>query len=161
MKTHAFNDREGLKIAAEMERRGEVFYRKAARLSDSPETVRVLERLAADEALHRAEFERLAAKTAASDVDYDEETSAYLSAIAADVVFPEGLMALRRAGFNSPEDVLLEAIQSEKDAILFYTELAAHAAGAGAKATFEEIIRQERSHMRLLQKRLSAVLAEG
>lgn len=161
MQIHAFNDIEGLKIAVEMERRGEVFYRKAARLSDHPGTVAMLYQLAADEAVHRNEFEKLIAKTTVFSEMYDEETNAYLSAVAADVVFPEGLMALRHTGFSSPEGVLLEAIQSEKDSILFYSELAAHAYGQEAKGMFEEIVRQERRHMRLLQKRLAETASEG
>ena len=47
MLTHAFNDREGLRIAVEMERRGEEFYRRSARISRNPQTVKVLEQLAA------------------------------------------------------------------------------------------------------------------
>ena len=154
MQIHSFNDMEGLKIAVEIERRGELFYRKAAKLSDNAETVSILEQLASDEAVHMREFQKLVEKASVSDEMYDEETSAYLSAIAADVVFPEGLMALRRAGFSSPEGALLEAIQSEKDSILFYTELEGHAYDGEAKHMFREIIMQERRHLRILQHRL-------
>jgi rubrerythrin len=161
MQIHSFNDTEGLKIAVEMEKRGEAFYRKAAKLSNNEKTVRILEQLASDEAVHKREFEKLIENASVSDEMYDEETSAYLSAIAADVVFPEGLMALRRVGFSSPEGALREAIQSEKDSILFYTELSAHAYDCEAKRMFQEIIMQERRHLRLLQGRLEELAAEG
>ena len=36
---HVFSDVEGLRIAVEMERRGEDFYRRAARVSRADETV--------------------------------------------------------------------------------------------------------------------------
>ena len=106
-----FNDLEGLRIAVEMERRGEDFYRRAARVSRSEETVSLLNRLAADEIVHARECERLreaalAVREDAAEEAYDEETTAYLNAVAADIVFPDGLMALRRVGFESPQAVL-------------------------------------------------------
>ena len=114
---YVFSDREGIRIAIEMEARGEAFYRRAARVSRSEQTVDLLNALAKDEMNHRAEFERLYQSESAhlSDAEYDEETNAYLSAVAADVVFPGGLMALREEGFESPEAVLKYAIDSEKD----------------------------------------------
>ena len=157
MRIHSFSDAEGVKIAIEMEKRGEAFYRRAARISRNPETVRMLEQLAAEERVHGAEFEKLAACAGIGQEVYDAETNAYLSAIAGDIVFPEGLMALRGTGFDSPAGALLEAIRSEKDSILFYTELARMTLGDGAKAVFEEIVRQEKGHMRLLQTRLATI----
>ena len=162
VRLHAFNDLEGVRIAAEMESRGEQFYRRAARVSKSPETIALLDSLADDEVLHRQEFVRLYQDACAHYqregipcVDYDEETNAYLSAIAADVVFPEGLMTLRRQGFESPEAILAAAIDSEKDSILFYTELAARTGDGHARDLFLEIVRQERGHLSRLQKRLA------
>lgn len=45
----AFTDLEGLRIAVEMEKRGEDFYRRSAKVSKSKETVSLLGRLADDE----------------------------------------------------------------------------------------------------------------
>ena len=53
---HDFNDLEGLRIAIEMEKRGEALYRKAARVSKKREVVDMLAALAADEVAHAAEF---------------------------------------------------------------------------------------------------------
>ena len=160
MRIHAFNDLEGVRIAAEMESRGEQFYRRAARVSKSPETVALLNDLANDEVNHLQEFRRLYEEACAyyqreglPCVDYDEETNAYLSAIAADIVFPDGLMTLRREGFESPEAILAAAIDSEKDSILFYTELADKTGDDHARSLFLEIVRQERGHLHRLQKR--------
>ena len=55
----AFTDLEGLRIAVEMEKRGEDFYRRSAKVSKSKETVSLLGRLADDEVVHAREFERL------------------------------------------------------------------------------------------------------
>lgn len=162
---HVFSDIEGLRIAVEMERRGEDFYRRAARVSRVQETVAMLNMLADDERLHGREFQRLhdlavARKDEAGEAAYDDETNAYLSAIAAEVVFPGGLMALRQAGFENPRAVLTTAIASEKDSILFYTELAARAKNAEAAAVFEEITRQERGHLARLLNKLAALDAD-
>ena len=156
---HIFSDLEGIRIAIEMEKRGEAFYRRAARVSRSDEAIAMLNALAADEMNHRAEFERLYRNEsgALSAIAYDEETNAYLSAIAAEFIFPEGLMALRGVGFEKPEAVLQNAIQSEKDSVLFYTELTVHATDAHARDVFSEIIRQERGHLYRLQQRLEAI----
>ena len=156
---HVFSDLEGIRIAIEMERRGEAFYRRAARVSRSEATIAMLNVLAADEMNHRAEFERLYRNESGmlSDAAYDDETNAYLGAIAAEFIFPEGLMALRNTGFDNPEAVLQHAIQSEKDSILFYTELTAHTADAHARDVFSEIIRQERGHLYRLQRQLETI----
>lgn len=158
---HVFSDVEGLRIAVEMERRGEDFYRRAARVSRVDETVALLNSLAEDERLHGREFQRLhdlaAGRKDGREEVYDDETNAYLSAIAAEIVFPGGLMALRQAGFEDPRAVLITAIASEKDSILFYTELALRARDAEARAAFEEITRQERGHLARLLSKLAAL----
>ena len=156
---HIFSDLEGIHIAAEMEKRGESFYRHAARVSRSGETVRFLNQLADDEQKHRAEFERLFANESGklSEEAYDDETNAYLTAVAADVVFPSGLMALRDEGFENPAAVLRHAIASEKDSIMFYGELQAHTNDAHARGVFAEISRQEHGHLTRLLRQLEQI----
>ena len=157
---HVFSDLEGIRIAAEMERRGESFYRRAAKVSKSEQTVSMLLSLARDEQMHRAEFERLyieEEKNGMSKKAYDDETNAYLTAIAAEVVFPKGLVALMDSGFEDPVAVLRYAIASEKDSIMFYTELMVHASDDHARDVFCEITRQERAHLYRLQRQLSQI----
>lgn len=153
-----FSDLEGLRIAVEMERRGEDFYRRAAKVSRSEEMVSLLNSLANDEIRHGQEFQKLAEAALPEACEaYDDETSAVLTAIAADIAFPGGLMALRRTGFDDPVAVLAGAIQSEKDSILFYTELAGCARSERHRAIFVEIARQERGHLARLLGRLNAL----
>lgn len=144
-----FDDQQAVSIAIEMERRGEEFYRKTARVSKNPEAVALLETLAGDERCHMADFQRLSERLCGDGgCSYDEETGAYLTAIAADIVFPGGLMELiPDGGLHSPEAVLLYAIRSEKDSILFYTELSEHALDESARGVFTEILRAERGHL--------------
>ena len=157
---HVFSDLEGIRIAIEMERRGESFYRRAAKVSKSEDTVQMLLSLAADEMHHKAEFERLykaESEAGMSDKAYDDETNAYLTAIAAEVVFPKGLMVLREVGFENAEAVLQHAIASEKDSILFYGELSDRTPDEHAKKVFAEIMRQEKGHMFRLQRNLELI----
>ena len=147
---HDFNDLEGLRIAVEMEKRGEALYRKVSKL---PEVKAMLEALARDEVAHAAEFEALQKEACArrdACVSYGEEASAYLSAVAADIVFPGGLMALRAEGFDDMRAVLDYAVSSEKDSILFYLELARLSRDPAAREVFLQIAEQERGHMRRL-----------
>ena len=158
---HIFSDLEGIRIAIEMERRGESFYRRAAKVSKCEDTVNLLLSLARDEEYHRAEFERLynvESEGGLTDKPYDDESNAYLTAIAADVVFPKGLMALKDEGFENPEAVLKYAIASEKDSILFYSEMQMRTPDEHAKQVFAEIGRQERAHMFRLQRQLDQIV---
>lgn len=160
---HVFSDLEGIRIAIEMERRGESFYRRAAKVSKNPEAVALLVSLADDEMRHQAEFERLyraEAEAGMSDKAYDDETNAYLTAIAAEVVFPRGLMGLKEVGFEDPAAVLNHAIASEKDSILFYSEMQDRTGDEHARQVFSEIIRQERGHMFRLQRQLTLITQE-
>lgn len=158
MQIHLFSDLEGIRIAAEIERRGGDFYRRAARISRADEARSVLSALASDEETHLREFQRLYEREAANaqSVAYDPETSAYLSAIAADIVFSDGLIGLSKSdGLESPRAILEHSIQSEKDSILFYVEMTEATRDEHTKTVFKDIIRQEKMHLARLQRMLS------
>jgi rubrerythrin len=162
MLSHPFNDLEGLRIAIEMERRGVEFYRRAARLTKTADIADMLEELAADEEGHQRDFTELLARQCdgrqnEAAVCYSSETSAYLSAIAADVVFPGGLMEVgRRGGFDSLPAILTTAIDSEKNSILFYTELRDLTSDPRSREAFSEIIAEEKVHLAKLQSQMVA-----
>ena len=150
-----FSDLEAVKIAIEMERRGESFYLSCAKITKNDEAAAVYKRLAADERAHAQEFIRLS--ESASNEEYSPEARAYLSAIAADIVFPGGLMKLAAEGFDTPEGAVREAMRSEKDSIMFYTELKKHTRDEAARLTLDDIIKQEQSHLLVLSRRLEKI----
>ena len=155
MQTCPFGDLEGLRIAAEMEKRGGEFYRLATRVSRSQEAKELLTSLAADEAVHLREFQRLYEKAEAEKrAPYAPERAAFLSAMAAEIAFPEGVVGAADK-LGSPEAILEHAIQSEQDSIRFYTELTKTTGCEPMASVFEDIIRQETGHLRRLQKMLS------
>lgn len=145
------SDLEGLRIASEMEKRGVEMYRHASRISKKREAIDLLKRLEEDETRHQANFTEQYEKGLrenAHDAPYSEEDSAYLAALAAEVVFPGGLIGLARgAGVDDPVQILHSAIASEKDSILFYDEMAYRTRSEDARRVFQEIARQERQHM--------------
>lgn len=167
MRNLRFSDLEGIRVAAEIERRGGEFYRYVSKISKNPQARELLLLLAADEKAHEREFERLADALLNSSADarqqrfYDEETSAYLSAVAAEVVFSGGLMSLAPdKGFENPRAILIHAIQSEKDSILFYSEMSAQVQGEQTRAVFSEIVCQEKHHLNRLQNMLNELGAD-
>lgn len=156
MQSCAFNDLEGIRIAAEMEKRGGDFYKLAARVSRSQETKEILTALAEDEAVHLSEFQKLHERALAQeDVQpYAPERAAYLTALAADIAFPKGVVGVAQH-LENPRAILEHAIQSEEDSIRFYSELAQDVACSQAAGVFNDIIRQEKGHLNRLQKMLS------
>lgn len=156
--THVFNDLEGLRIAVEMEKRGAELYKHALRVCGAEPAQALLRQLEADERSHQAEFFRLYQQQLdrhQTGPDYSLEQSAYLSAMAADVVFSGGLMEMGRAsGFDSPAAILRYAIQGEKDSLLFYGALMEQNTDPQARTVFGEIIRQERGHLAALTEML-------
>lgn len=160
MQNLRFSDLEGLRIAAEMERRGGEFYRHASRIAKKSDAKQLLTKLADEERIHELEFGKLDAQLRRDRGEedeqyYDEEVSAYLSAVAAEVVFSGGLIGLAKDhGIESPEAILKNAIQSEKDSILFYSEMILQARSDEARRVFREIVRQEKFHLNQLQKML-------
>ena len=163
---HVFNDLEGLRVAAEIERRGLEFYTRAMKLTADPDAKAMLRHLAEEEHEHMMAFDALYQQAAeriessGGSADYDMESNAFLSALAADVVFPGGLTAFARGyGFDDPFALIIQAIQSEKDSILYYWECMMITKNTAARDTFHSIIAQERNHLMDLQGEMVKMLA--
>lgn len=159
MQTHDFNDLEGIRIAVEMERRGRDFYDAAARVAGNASMQELLRTLRTEEEIHMGQFRRLyereRARMTKAPAPYSAETSAYLTAVAADVVFSEGLVAVGvKGGFQDPEVMLQEAMASEQQSIDFYRTLAGVTQDAHAAGIFREIIEQEQRHLERLNLQL-------
>lgn len=152
MQSYRFSDEEALKIAMQIERKGAQFYKMAQGVCDDQNMVKLLKMLEDQELDHAAVFEKyldeIDAKKDLEDIPYREEANAFLSAIAAEVVFPGGVMAsMMNRNLDSVQDVLMHAIQSEKDSILFYQELILNTHMKGYIPTLERIIQEEKSHL--------------
>lgn len=156
-----FDDLEGIRIAVEMERRGRDFYEMAARLTKNQQMNELLLKLKAEEVVHMQQFGRLydrEQKRAEQIKPYSRETSAYLTALAADIVFSDGLVAVGvKGGFDDPVVMLTEAVESEQESIDFYSTLAKETEDDHTRDIFREIIAQEKTHQERLRAQLKRI----
>ena len=103
------------------------------------------------------------AKTAGAAVDMKkiEESAAFLSALASEVVFPGGVMAsMMNRKIDTIPDLLLYAISTEKDSILFYMELVQNTKVPENIPVFQQIIQEEKRHLFDLQRMLEETKGE-
>lgn len=155
----SFNDIEALKISRDIELRGADVYARALRIAKKPEVRSMLDALRKDELEHASLFEHLSEEAlSGSDTyeDYAPEAAMFLSAFAAEIAFPGGLMKLAGDhGLDDPRVVLEEAIQAEKNSILFYTEVIAASHNDKLKKYLGDIVQEERGHLMGLMMQLS------
>ena len=153
---HQFSDREALKIAAQIERKGERFYRMAKGVAKNGPAENLLELLRQQELGHAIRFEKMSEKIESmQDEPYDLEANAFLSAIAAEIVFPGGVLAsLMNKKLETVRDILMHAISSEKDSLLFYYEMLSETEDKECAVILREIIAEEKKHLCDLQELL-------
>ncbi len=150
---HQFSDREALRIAAQIERKGERFYRMAQGVAKGGPCEELLEMLRMQELGHAHKFESMIeALDSVDDKPYDLEANSFLSAIAAEVVFPGGVLAsMMNKRLETVRDILCHAIGSEKDSLLFYMEMLLHTENEATKKVLWDIIAEEKKHLCDLQ----------
>ena len=161
MLIHSFTDAEALRIAVEIEKKGERFYRMAQKVV-SPEAAGLLQKMGDQEKLHAGRFQQMLDSHSSEDekviCTFDDETSAFLSNIASEVVFPDGVLAsLMNHKLENAKDAILMAIGSEKDSILFYMQLMMETQNDESKSVFSSIIAEEKRHLRELNELLETI----
>ena len=145
------NGEEILEMACQIERDGRAFYERSAELQPEGPARRLLEELAAMERDHERIFEALKdshpdfgnAMTGHADIDR------YLDAAVAGRVFPKAPTESLSAE-TSVRDILLTALQREKDTVVFYTALREAVPHDLGRDKLEEIIRQEVGHVAMI-----------
>lgn len=149
-----FSDLEGLRIAVDIETRGQEFYRQASSYAKKVEHKNLFVVLMNEESQHRETFMKIynqvKEQKAAFNDDYlfDFDTSRYLTVLSEGHVFPDANKSAHKiAELNTIGAVLEVAIQAEKDSILFYDELARHAKFEVARNIFELLKKEEQGHV--------------
>jgi rubrerythrin len=156
-----FNADEVFEMAEQIEKNGANFYRAAAgKFSALKQT---LLDLAAMEDEHLKTFRAMRAELTSAEqqplvFDPDGEAQMYLRVMADGHVFiikddPADLLA----GRDKAEDVLNLAIGMEKDSIAFYVGLKEGVSRKAGKDKIDAIIREEMSHIAILNKRLAGL----
>ena len=93
--------------------------------------------------------------------DVEAEEQAVLSAMAAEALFPGGVMEMRRAqGLTSLWGLYTFARDSEADAVRTYSDFAEKCTDPQVRAAFESIAKEEGTHLTALEDTL-ATLAEN
>ena len=158
-----FNAFEIFEMAEQIERNGVKFYRKAAQGISDQEASRMLMDLADMEVEHEKTFADMRKQLSERErepitFDPDNEVALYLQAMADGHVFDlkkDPSKQLR--GKETVEDILKMAIEAEKNSIVFYLGLKDFVPSKASKDKVEEIIKEEMSHIAVLNRKLPAL----
>jgi len=158
-----FNALEIFEMAEQIERNGAKFYRKAAQNISSQGISKMLLELAAMEENHEQTFANMRKQISYKErelitFDPENEASLYLQAMANGHVFDLKKDPCKQLkGKETVEDILKMAIEAEKDSIVFYLGLRDFVGFKAGKSKVEDIIREERGHIALLSRKLTAL----
>lgn len=147
------NEMEALFLACEMERRAIELYNRAWMLCQNTALIPTLEGLILDEQEHLRKFTKMGDDKGNGGID---EKSLLLSAYAAQILFPGGLMQAQRQGaFKSISSLVEYAIAGEVVAIETYSRFAEACEDVSLKQMFLTIAREERVHKAQLEDQLA------
>ena len=160
--TFCFNADEVLKMAEEIERKGARFYREAAEVEQDESTRRKLLELAEMEDQHERTFAGMRKELTATEVrpvtfDPEGQTEQYLMAMADSSVFTQAADPAALVAGKSTADVLMMALNFEKDSILFYLGLQDIACHASSKERVGRVLKEEMAHVTLLRAQLETL----
>ena len=163
MDVKLFSDLEGLRIAMSIEASGRDFYQKAYEQTEEESHKALFLLLKGEEINHYETFSKIfdevnQYKEAGSDEYlFDQESSRYLTVLAEGHVFPTTENSqVKIAKATTIEEILLMALQAEKDSILFYDELASKSKFEKAKKIFLLLKAEEQTHVVKLRQLLDA-----
>jgi rubrerythrin len=138
-------------IALQIERNGEITYRRAAQSSRTPRIARLLFEMADEEQKHARWFEHLdvSARPVAKDSRIEQMGRDLLQKMMSQQTF--SLDESRLAETLEVQDLLDQAIEFENDTILFYQMLHSFIDDSATMAQLEKIIDEEQAHIEKLK----------
>ena len=151
-----FNAAEVAKAAVEIERKGQAFYKAAAKQAENEEARKFFAYFAGEEAKHEQVFESMCSRLGDTELPAwatEEEYAEYLSAlIDSHSLFVNGQTAALPAGASLQEAIRM-ALGFEKDSILFFKEMR-ELVPDGEKPVVQECIDEEKRHILQLTQML-------
>lgn len=145
------NQFQALCVAAEMERRAIGVYRRALMLAGDAAVRDGIREILRDEEEH---LRRFTAMKDACPAAQDEERM-LLSAIAAEMLYPGGVMELERAsGLSTLPGLYAYAAESEQNAVDSYLAFADRCEDPAVARAFEAIAEEEARHLAELREKL-------
>lgn len=160
--TIIFNADEVFRIGVEIEKNGKAFYDAAAANAQDEEIKKLLAGLAEWESGHIALFEnlrsRLASTPGGEPLDLDDTMGKYLKAAADSHVFgSDSDPAQLAAECPTALDVLMRALEFEKDSIVVYTSMRGLVPDKFGKHDIDRIIDEELDHICMLRTKINAL----
>jgi len=154
------NVKDAIKTAIQMEKEGYEFYKKAAAQTNSSMGCMIFEGLASDEQRHldvfQKMFEEKVGKTEWEDLVNSSKKYANIP------IFPSDLKDAQGMDRDSTEiDALRLAMDSEKEAIDYYSEITENIDNEELRNVLNEIIEQEKNHFSLLEKEFNHINSTG
>jgi len=157
-----FTAAEIITMAIEAEKNGLAFYQAMTSKAKDQQTRNIFSFLAEEEAEHKNTFQTLLDDFAPMDMSHTDEAEYhnYLNAFASTRIFNSDvdIDQLVQNITNDIEAVDI-AIQTEKDAILFYYELREQVQSEGRKS-INEIIKEEKTHLARLAQLREALIKQ-
>jgi rubrerythrin len=156
-----FNADEVFEMAEQIERNGGRFYRVAAK--KFPALRKLLLDLAVMEDRHEKTFAAMRAELSGEEMqppvfDPDGEAQMYLRVMADGQVFNlKADPSEKLGGIQTPQDLLEMAMGVERDSIAFYVGLKASVSAKAGKDKVEAVIKEEMSHITILNEKLEAL----
>lgn len=139
-------------IAIQIEENGEETYRKAARAAFTPEVAEILDWMADEEQRHARWFAKLRSKKVLTAEQ--REIEAMGRTLLQDMVKGNPFLLDEKELENAQrvQEVVTRSITFEQDTIVFYEFLLGFIDNSETTEQLQEIIEEERSHMRELEK---------
>jgi rubrerythrin len=158
-----FNVDEIFRIAVDIEKNGEKFYRRAAELTADKDSKKLLTDLADWENGHVKIFSDMHARMregGKKDLTWDPygEVELYLQSVANRQVFTLDQDVTKFADeHSSMTDILEFALAREKDSVVYYTSLDMVIPDELSGGEVKKIIKEEVSHIRMISEKLHAL----
>jgi len=156
-----FTADEVFEMAEHLERNGAEFYNDAAESVESGKLQDLFYTLSEWEIRHEKIFSGLRKDLTAKEqslitFDPESESARYLKTLVEGMVsFEHTLKA------DSPKEILIAAIESEKDAVSFYTAMRNAVPEALGKSKIDKIIEEEAAHVRILDEQLGKLIGRA
>ncbi len=160
----SFNVEEIFTIAVEIEKNGESFYRSAASMVNNSEIKQFLVELADWETAHISLFERLQnnlpnhKQNISEYFDPNLEAYSFYREKASNHIFLKNTDVSKLAeNCKTPSDVIKMALSFEIDSVQVYSALKKMMKDDEGKILVDKIIKEEESHVKLLEGKLSSL----
>jgi rubrerythrin len=156
-----FTADEVFEMAEHLERNGAEFYNDAAESVEDGGLQRLFHTLSDWEIKHEKIFSGLRKDLTSKEqsvitFDPESESTRYLKTLVEGMVsFEHTLKA------DSPEEILIAAIESEKDAVSFYTAMRNAVPEALGKSKIDRIIKEEAAHVKILDEQLGKLIGRS